>query len=282
MAIIACIFMHMKHNYASPFPPGPLVIKYGGNALPPGGRVADPVLEEVVALAQAGTRLVVVHGGGPEIDRWLQARGVPTRRVDGLRVTDEATLEITEAVLCATINKRLVRACAALGARAAGISGEDARTLVAQTARGSRGEDLGYVGEVIASDSTLLRTLLDAGFLPIVAPLAIATDAAHAYNVNADLAAAAIAGALQASAFIIITNVTRVLRDPRDPASAIDRMTLDEARAFANTSACVEGMQPKMNAAVCALMTGAAQAYICDARPNPITRALAGDATTIR
>ena len=274
--------MHMEHKYAIPSSRGPLVIKYGGNALPPAGSGADPVLEEVVALALTGTRLVVVHGGGPEIDRWLQARGVPTRRVDGLRVTDEATLEITEAVLCATINKRLVRACAALGARPVGISGEDAQTLVAQTAHGSHGEDLGYVGDVTSSDPALLHALLNAGFLPIVAPLAIASDAAQAYNVNADLAAAAIAGALQASAFVIITNVARVLRDPRDPASAIDRMTLDEARAFAKTSACAEGMQPKMNAAISAIATGAVQAYICDARPNAITRALAGDATIVR
>ena len=160
----------MEHNYSSP-----IVVKYGGSALsgvgsalsggesasfviPSVGSAAtvvegpDPILAEAVALHQGGTAVVLVHGGGPEIDRWLAERNVPTRRVDGLRVTDDATLEVTEAVLCATINKRLVRACSALGARAVGISGEDANTLVAQRAHGSHGEDLGYVGEVMACD----------------------------------------------------------------------------------------------------------------------------------
>ena len=222
---------------------------------------------------------MLVHGGGPEIDRWLADRHVPTRRVDGLRVTDEATLEVTEAVLCATINKRLVRACAALGARAVGISGEDADTLVARTAHGSHGEDLGYVGDVAACDPSLINLLLAAKYLPVVAPLAVASDDAHAFNVNADLAAAAIAGALHARAFIMITNVERVRRDPKDPASGIDRLSLDEARAFTKTPACEGGMLPKMQAAIAAVEAGASASYIC--RPHAIADALAGNATIV-
>ena len=258
----------MPNNYTSP-----LVVKYGGNAM---GEGPDPFLASIVALSEP---VVLVHGGGPEIDRWLAERHVETRRIDGLRVTDDVTLEVTEAVLCATINKRLVRACAALGAKAVGVSGEDASTLVARRAHGSHGEDLGYVGEVIASDPALLNLLLAAGYLPVVAPLAIADDHTHAFNVNADLAAAAIAGALHARAFIMITNVERVRRDPKDPASAIDRMALDEAKAFAQSPACEGGMLPKMQAAIAAVESGASASYICT--PQPIDAVLAGNATIV-
>jgi len=283
----------MEHNYATPSAFGPVVVKYGGNALGVGGASVtpssppvtlslskgDPILAELVALHQGGTPVVLVHGGGPEIDRWLDLRGVPTRRVDGLRVTDAATLEITEAVLCATINKRLVRACSALGARAVGISGEDAGTLVATRAHGSHGEDLGYVGEVAGCDPALINTLLATGYLPIVAPLATAEDNAHPYNVNADLAAAALAGALHARAFVVITNVERVRRDAADPASGIDRLTLEEARAFVNSPACEGGMLPKMQAAIAAVESGATATYICG--PQPLAAALAGNATVV-
>lgn len=275
----------MEHNYATP-----LVVKYGGSVaslgsvIPsvgaePRSRGTDEILSSVVELHLEGTPVVLVHGGGPEIDRWLADRHVETRRVDGLRVTDEVTLEVTEAVLCATINKRLVRACAALGAKAVGISGEDADTLVAKTAHGSHGEDLGYVGDVTACDPSLINLLLAANYLPVVAPLAIAPDDAHAFNVNADLAAAAIAGALHARAFIMITNVERVRRNPSDPHSGIDRLSLAQAQAFLETPACEGGMKPKMQAAIAAVEAGAAASYICS--PQPIAAILAGNATIV-
>jgi acetylglutamate kinase len=265
----------MEHEYTSPLAARPIVVKYGGNALPSKG---DPLLAELLSLWTGGRPVVLVHGGGPEIDRWLQALDHPTRRVDGLRVTDETTLQVTEAVLCATINKRLVRACVALGARAAGISGEDGGTLIAQRAQGSHGEDLGYVGDVVSCDPSLIEALLAANYMPVVAPLAVAADAAHAYNVNADLAAAAIAGALRAD-FVVVTDVPRVLRDPNDPSSAIDRLSLDQARAFAQTPACAGGMLPKIRAAIAAVESGADASYICGTQP--LTATLAGNATVI-
>ncbi len=268
----------MQHNYATPS--APLVVKYGGNALPPDGE-PDPLLAEIVCRRRAGEAIVLVHGGGPEIDRRLAERAIPTRRVDGLRVTDAETLAITEAALCGTINKRLVRACSVLGARAVGISGEDARTLVAHRAYGSRGEDLGFVGDVAHADPALVRALLDAGFLPIVAPLAIADDAAHAFNVNADLAAAALAGALRARAFAIVTNVPRVLADVRDPRSGIAHLSLDEARAFLASDACAAGMQPKLRAAIEAVACGADATYICGAQLDTLAAALERHDATI-
>jgi acetylglutamate kinase len=249
---------------------GPIVIKYGGNAMDG----STDFLAEVASVA-ATTPVVLVHGGGPEIDRWLSERGVVTERIEGLRVTDDVTLEITEAVLCGTLNKRIVRALAALGVRAAGISGEDGGTLVA---RPVENHALGHVGEITACDPHLTQTLLAAGFLPVIAPLATGSDG-HALNVNADLAAAAIAAALRARAFVMITNVPRVLRDVADPASVIDRLSLADARAFARSDACAGGMKPKIEAAIAAVSGGSLASYICG--PQPLEATLAGEATVI-
>jgi acetylglutamate kinase len=258
------------------------VVKYGGNAMAgPSGGAGDPLLAEVSALWQAGEPVVLVHGGGPEIDAALAARAVTTTRVDGLRVTDAVTLEITEAVLCGTINKRIVRALLALGIPAAGISGADGRTLIARRASAASGVTLGFVGEITAVEPQLIEALLRAGFLPVVAPVAIAENAEHAYNVNADLAAGAIASALRADAFVLVTNIARVLRDVDDPNSGIARFTPEEALNFSKTEACRSSMKPKLAAAALAVRDGAAAAYICAAGTNAIARARAGDATTI-
>ncbi len=229
----------------------------------------------------AASQVVLVHGGGPEIDAALAARGVTTTRVDGLRVTDAITLEITEAVLCGTINKRIVRALLALGVPAAGIGGADGRTLIARRARAASGADLGDVGEVTAVEPQLIQALLRAGFLPVVAPVAIAENGEQAYNVNADLAAGAVASALGAHAFVLVTNVSRVLRDVDDPSSGIARFTPDEALDFSASDACRSSMKPKLAAAARAVRDGVAAAYICAAGVNAIARARAGDATLV-
>ncbi|HVR46764.1 MAG TPA: acetylglutamate kinase [Candidatus Binatia bacterium] len=267
----------MSHNYARV-----VVVKYGGGAMPAGqASKIDPILAEIVTLREAGSAIVLVHGGGPEIDAALARRGVESARIDGLRVTDAATLETTEAVLCATVNKRIVRAALALGIQAVGISGQDGDMLVADRAAGLRGHDLGYVGRIVATDVRLLRSLFDGGFVPVVAPLAVALDKAHAYNVNADHAAAAIAAALRADVFVAITNVPRVFRDANDPASGIDRLTADEALLFAGSAACRSSMKPKVESAARAVRGGASAAFICLAKPNAIAAAIGGDATII-
>jgi acetylglutamate kinase len=269
--------MHMSHKYART-----VVVKYGGNAMAePLAQPADPILTEIAALWRSGSAVVLVHGGGPDIDRALAQRGIVTQRVDGMRVTDGAALEVTEAVLCGQVNKRLVRQCLALGLPAVGISGEDGRMLIAERAFGSNGTDLGYVGAIAAVDAQLLQALLDAGFLPVVAPLAVARDASQAYNVNADLAAGAIATALRANAFVAVTNVPRVLRELGDPSSGIERLTPDEAFSFASTDACSASMKPKVAAAATAARDGVEASYICSAKPNAIASALNGDATIV-
>lgn len=282
--------MHMSNGYASPVP-GPLVVKYGGSALVSpvtpsasfhpersrGTTEIDAVLESIATLWSQGQRIVLVHGGGPEIDRALDERGITTTRIEGLRVTDEATLHVTEAVLCGSINKRLVRQCSAAGIRAVGLSGEDGALLVGRRAQNHA---LGYVGDIAACDPAILHLLLSAGYMPVVAPLAVTEDGSHALNVNADLAAAAIAGALNARAFLMVTNVQRVLRDVNDPNSAIDHLTLDEARTFAASASCSGGMKPKIDAAVAAVHAGADASYICGV--TPLALALAGNATIVR
>jgi acetylglutamate kinase len=266
----------MPHNYAST-----VVVKYGGGALSTCAAAADPILAEIATLRAAGSAVVLVHGGGPEIDAALSDLAIATQRIDGMRVTDAATLEVTEAVLCGSINKRLVRDALTMGIPAIGLSGQDGNLLTAERASGLRGEDLGYVGRIVSTDPRPLRALLGDEYLPIVAPLAIASDGTHAYNVNADLAAAAIASALKADAFVAITNVARVFRDPTDPASGIDRLTSEEALEFAMSDACVSSMKPKVESAARAVLNGAAAAYICSVKPNAISSAFRGDATII-
>lgn len=237
----------------------------------------EALLAELAELRAAGHAVILVHGGGPEIDEALTRRGVESRRVDGLRVTGAEALETVEAVLCATTNKRLVRACLQRGIPAVGISGQDGGLIRARSA----GKDLGFVGEITSIDPAPLLALLEGGFLPIVAPLAIGEDSAHAYNVNADTAAGAIAGAVRADAYITLTNVPRVLRDQSDTSSALHELTVAEAQAFARSDACTSGMKPKMLAAIGAITGGALRAYICAAQPGAIAGALAGNATII-
>jgi acetylglutamate kinase len=259
-----------------------MVVKYGGGAMPE-ARSGQPdlILAEIAALRRRGISVVLVHGGGPEIDAALARRGIETARIGGMRLTDAATLEVTEAVLCGSINKRIVRAALALAIPAVGISGQDADMLTAQRARGLNGEDLGYVGTIVATDVRLIHTLLEAGYLPVVAPLAVACDGSHAYNVNADLAAAAIAGALGVDAFVAVTNIGRVLRNADDPTSGIDCFTPDAALEFAAGHACRSSMKPKVQAAALAVKDGVAASYICALKPNAIASALSGNATVI-
>jgi len=273
--------MHMLHNFATPsVSPGlTIVVKYGGNAM---GQEADgSLLSELAELRAAGHAVILVHGGGPEIDEALSRRGLATRRVDGLRVTDEDALQVAEAVLCATSNKRLVRMCLQHGIKAVGISGQDGALIRVRRALSPSGYDLGFVGEIVAVDPAPLRALLNAGFLPVVSPIAVDERAQHAYNVNADTVAGAIAAALKADAYVALTNIDRILRDPTDHGSAIDEFSVSDALHFASSDACAGGMKPKLLAAIDAVTGGASRAFICSTKPGAIAQALAGNATVI-
>jgi acetylglutamate kinase len=256
-----------------------IVVKYGGSAM--GAGVDGAVLSDLAELRAAGHAVILVHGGGPEIDRALAGRGLRPPRVDGLRVTDAAALEVVEATLCASANKRLVRACLQCGIPAVGLSGQDGGMLRAKRLQPPAGTDLGFVGEIVCVDVRPLEALLAAGYLPVVAPMALDVSAAQAYNVNADSAAGAIAAAVRADAFVALTNVDRVLRDPADPSSAVPFFSVAQAAHFAASGACRTGMKPKLLAAIGAVTGGANRAYICGVKPGAIFGALAGEATVI-
>jgi acetylglutamate kinase len=256
-----------------------IVLKYGGNAM--ADAADDPLLDDVARRIAAGDRVVLVHGGGPQIDVALAERGIPTRRVAGLRVTDAATLAITEAVLCGSVNKALVRALLRRGVLAGGISGQDGRLLGARAVEPVAGESLGFVGEIVRVDPGILLGLLGAGILPVVAPVGIANDGATALNVNADTSAGAIAGALHADAYVVVTNVERVRRIPGDPTTGIARLTVTEARTYLADGTFDGGMRPKMESALHALASGASSAMICGSGSGALSDALAGNGTTV-
>ena len=262
-----------------------IVVKYGGSLLgkssgPLVGRDIgpDPVLADCAQLVSEGARVVVVHGGGPQIDTLIARLELPQERIDGLRVTDAATLEIVEAVLCGNVNKALVRAALRQGMRAIGISGEDGGMLRARALQGVH--DLGFVGEIVGVDPSPLRVLIDAGYVSVVAPLAIGDDLTTVYNVNADTAAGKIAAALGADAYVAITDVPR-LRRSADPASAMARASAAEIAELIASGGINGGMIPKVEAALIALEGGARRAFIGGAAERPVSGALAGDATEV-
>lgn len=257
-----------------------IVLKYGGNAMVAGGG-DDPVLDEVAALAARGERIVLVHGGGPQIDAELHAKAIDEVRIRGLRVTGERTRDVVEYVLCGSVNKALVRALAARGARAVGISGQDGALLTARRAGAVGGVDLGFVGEIVRVDPRAVGTLLDAGFVVVVAPLGIDEIGVGALNCNADTAAGAIAGALGADAYVVLTNVAGVRRDPADPDSVIARLSLDEAESLMNVGTLTDGMIPKMRAAIDAVRAGARRAVVAGAGYGSIEAALNGAGTEL-
>lgn len=241
----------------------------------------DPLLDDIAVRVAQGDRVVVVHGGGPQIDVALVERNIVATRVGGLRVTDAATLQVTESVLCGNVNKALVRALWSRGVRAAGVSGQDGRLLVARAMAPVDGVSLGYVGEITAVHPAVIEGLLVAHLTPVVAPLAIAEGYGHAYNVNADTAAGAIAGALGADAYVVVTNVERVRRVSGDASTGIARLTAAEAREYLARGAFDGGMIPKMKSALDALDRGARRAIIAGSGRGALARALAGGGTTV-
>jgi acetylglutamate kinase len=258
-----------------------IVVKYGGNAMgdtETGARFAA----DVVLLKLVGIHPVVVHGGGPQISRMLDRAGVKSAFVDGLRVTDAATMEIAEMVLSGSVNKELAHLITAAGAeaevRGVGLSGKDARLITVEKVQRTRKDpdskieqvvDLGYVGEPKRVDPTLLKALIAAeeDYIPVVAPVGVAEDGAT-YNINADTAAGAIAGALKAKRFLLLTDVDGVLDEKK---TLIREMTRDDARALIASGVASGGMIPKLETCIAALDAGVESAVILNGtRPHAL------------
>jgi len=246
------------------------VIKYGGHAMGDPEAQRD-FAEDVVLLKAVGINPVVVHGGGPQIGAMLKRLGVESEFIGGLRVTDAATAEVAEMVLAGKINKEIVGWIAALGGRAVGISGKDANLVIAEKVtrtepdRNSgieRHVDLGFVGEPVKVDPSILKNLARDGFIPIVAPVALGADG-ETYNINADTMAGAIAGALGATRFFLLTDVAGVLNKAGELQTDLDRAAIE---ALNDDGTISGGMIPKVDTCVAAVEAGVEAAVILDGR----------------
>ena len=246
------------------------VIKYGGHAMGDAEAQRD-FAEDIVLLKAVGINPVVVHGGGPQIGRMLKQLGIESTFVGGLRVTDAATAEVAEMVLAGKINKEIVGWLAALGGRAVGISGKDANLVLAEKVRRTepdpnsgieRHVDLGFVGEPVAVDPTILVNLTKDNFIPIVAPVALGADGATD-NINADTMAGAIAGALGAKRFFLLTDVAGVLDKSGALLTDLDRPAIE---ALKDDGTITGGMIPKVETCVAAVDAGVEAAVILDGR----------------
>jgi acetylglutamate kinase len=246
------------------------VVKYGGHAMG-SPDLAKSFADDVVLLKAVGINPVVVHGGGPQIGSMLKRLGVESRFVDGLRVTDAETAHIAEMVLAGSINKEIVGWIGQAGGKAVGLSGKDARLVVAEKVGRAepdrlqgieRHVDLGFVGEPARVDRTILDTLSASGFIPVVAPIAIGEDG-HTYNINADTMAGAIAGALKAARFFLLTDVAGVLDADRRLIAELTPATVAKLREDGTISG---GMIPKVETCVRAVEAGVDAAVILDGR----------------
>lgn len=238
-----------------------VVIKYGGSAMTEEDLIRA-VMSDIVLLSQVGIRVVLVHGGGPEITATLSAMGKESKFVDGLRYTDEETAQVVQMVLAGKINKSLVSRLCRQGGRALGLCGLDAGMLTAQKISG---KDLGFVGEITGVDTTCVTDALNNGYIPVVATVA-ADDAGQVYNVNADAAAARLAAALCAKNLILMTDVRGLLREPSEESTLISVLKLSDIPRLKNERVITGGMIPKIDCCVEALRQGVSRAFILDGR----------------
>jgi len=240
-----------------------VVIKYGGSALM-NEEVKKSVIKDIVLMKLVGFKPVVVHGGGPEISDALKRLGVESRFVNGLRYTDGNVMEVAEMVLSGKINKEIATALSMQGILATGISGKDGRTLKARRMT-ANGEDLGFVGEICEVDTTLLRTLIDNDFVPVVSPVGM-DESGQSYNINADYAAVAVAGALKAEKLVFLTDVEGIMRDKADASSVFSRVTVAEIRQMIQNGIISGGMIPKVEGCIRGIEAGVSHVHILDGR----------------
>jgi len=241
-----------------------VVIKYGGNAMVDKDLMAS-VLEDITLLKYVGLNPVLVHGGGPAISDNLDKLGVESEFHEGLRVTNSEVMEVVEETLVGKVNSQIVALANQAGNQAVGLSGKDGNLIAAQKCESKDGVDLGYVGEVEKINPAVLKTVIEDGYLPIVAPVGIGAEGAS-YNINSDLVAGEIAAALEAEKLILLTNVEGILTDPEDPESLVSRLTTAEAESMIDQEQIVGGMIPKVQSCITALEGGVRRTHILDGR----------------
>ena len=239
-----------------------IVVKYGGSAMA-SPELQKNVIKDVTLLKLVGFKPIVVHGGGKDISKWVAKVGKEPEFINGLRVTDEETMEIAEMVL-GRVNKKLVSMVQELGVGAAGISGKDGGLLKVKK-KLSGGQDIGFVGDVKQVNPKILYDLLDDDFLPIVSPIGVDDDY-NTYNINADDAACAIASALGADKLVFLTDVEGLYRDFNDKSSFIGRLSVSEADALIDSGMIGGGMLPKLTNCTNAIKSGVNRVHILDGR----------------
>ena len=249
-----------------------VVVKYGGNAMI-NDQLRQQVMEDVVLLQLIGVKVVLVHGGGPEISELMEKLGKKAEFVDGLRVTDKETVDIVQMVLAGKVNKTLVNLLEVKGGRAVGLSGLDGR-LIECTMKDER---LGYVGSVTKINIQPVTDLLEKGYIPVISTIGCDAEG-NTYNINGDTAAAYIAGALEAKRLLMLTDIAGVLMDKNDPGSLIRELSVVEAKSLFDKGVIAGGMIPKVECCITALKRGVRKAIIMDGRvPHSILMELLTD-----
>ena len=237
-----------------------VVVKYGGNAMID-EQLKAQVMEDIVLLWLVGVKVVLVHGGGPEINEVMDRFGKKPEFVNGLRVTDRETMDIVQMVLAGKVNKTLVNLLEMNGGKAMGISGMDGRLIEAVP----KNEALGYVGKITKVNTDTVTDLLEKGYIPVISTVACDSHG-NSYNINGDTAAAYIAGAIGAERLIMMTDIAGTLRDKDDPSTLISELTVDEAEMLAESEIVSGGMIPKINCCVDAINKGVKNVTIMDGR----------------
>ncbi len=241
-----------------------VVIKYGGAAMQT-PKLRQAMMQDIAQLKSLGMHPVVVHGGGPEISKLCQKMGITPQFIDGLRITDGQTLQIVQMVLTGKINKELVTDLHQQGVKAIGLSGQDGALLIATKSEHPSGIDLGQVGQITQVNSEILEILIQAGYIPVVAPIATSPQGSS-FNINADSAASCIAKALKADHLVFLTDVPGILENPQDTTTKIDKIKSHEIEVLIASGKLSGGMIPKAQAALAALKEGVREVHILDGR----------------
>lgn len=248
-----------------------LVIKYGGNAMT-SVKLSQMVAQDIVTLNKADVRIIVVHGGGPQVDELLVAIGHTSKRIEGMRVTDSVTMQAVTMVLGGSVNSQLVGIINEAGGQAVGLTGKDGKLITAQKLASKN--DLGFVGEITQVNNNILNVLLNAGYIPVIAPIASDNKGVN-YNINADIVAGAIAHSIGADELILLTNINGVLNNSGE---LFDTLTYEQITALIQNGTIYGGMIPKLSGAINAIHAGLSRVSIINGcTPNACLRKLLGD-----
>lgn len=243
------------------------VIKYGGSIMD-NIEAQDAFIEDLIFLTNIGIKVVIVHGGGPEISRWLKRTGIENKFIKGLRVTDSATMEIVEMVLSGNVNKKLSSNLSLKGLNAIGISGKDSTLIKAKKKyvyEDGNKIDIGFVGEVTSINKDVLLGLINNNYIPVISPIGCDAEG-NSYNINADYAASFISGVLKAEKLLVMTDIDGVYIDIKDPSTLFPSITIDEIREYTDSGIISGGMIPKLECCIDALDKGTKGVHLIDGR----------------